>query len=88
MFCNKALQNFHKRGQCSIVNLQNILRKNKGEYPNGLSVKIRFGRFPFQALQDIQPDLGTQPSLKAFSDLWVEIVENAVINIRLVKLFP
>ena len=85
---NKAMQNFRKRGQCSIVNFQNILKNYKGEQPNGLSVAIRFGRFPVLAPLDTQPDLGTQPSLKAFSDLWVEIVENAMINIGLVRLFP
>ena len=35
-----------------------------------------------------RPGLGIQPCYEAPSDLWVEIVENAVINIGLVRLFP
>ena len=34
-----------------------------------------------------RPGLGIQPCYEAPSDLWVEIVENAVINIGLVRLF-
>ena len=35
-----------------------------------------------------QSDLGTQSCYEAPGDLWVEIVENAVINIRWVRLSP
>ena len=34
------------------------------------------------------PDVGTQPHYEAPSDLQIKIIENAVINIRSVKLSP
>ena len=52
----------------------------------GYSVTIRIGRFPVQTPLGARLGLGTQPCYEAPGDLWVEIVENAVINIGLVRL--
>ena len=52
----------------------------------GYGVVIRIGRFPVQTPLGAQPGLGTQPRYKAARDLLVEIVKNAVINMRLVRL--
>ena len=52
----------------------------------GYGVPIRIGRFPVQTPLGARLGLGTQPRYEAPGDLWVEIVENAVINIRLVRL--
>ena len=52
----------------------------------GYGVVIRIGRFPVQTPLGAQPGLGTQPHYKAARDLLVEIVKNAVINMRLVRL--
>ena len=57
-----------------------------GLVDSGLTVRTR--RFPVQTPPDAWPGLGTQPHYKAPGDLQVENVENTVINIRLVKLFP
>ena len=52
----------------------------------GYGVTIRIGRFLVQTPLGTRLGLGTQPRYEAPGDLWVEIVENAVINIRLVRL--
>ena len=52
----------------------------------GYGVTIRIGRFLVQTPLGARPGLGTQPRYEAPGDLWVEIVENAVIKIRLVRL--
>ena len=49
---------------------------------------MRIGRFPVQIPLDARPGLGTQPRFEAPSDLWVKVVENAVVKIGLVRLSP
>ena len=51
------------------------------------TVVIRIRRFPVQTLLGTWLDLGTQPRYKAPGDLLVIIVEKAVINIKLVRLW-
>ena len=54
----------------------------------GYGVVIRIGRFPDQILPSARPGLGAQTRYKPLGDVRVEIVENAVINIGLVRLSP
>ena len=49
---------------------------------------MRIGRFSGQIPLGTRPRLVTQPRYEATNDHRVEIVEKAVINIELVKLFP
>ena len=51
------------------------------------TVVIRIRRFPVQTLLGTWLGLGTQPRYKAPGDLLVKIVEKAVINIELVRLW-
>ena len=46
------------------------------------------GGFPVQTLLGASPGLGTQPCYKAPGNLQLKIVENTVLNIGLVRLFP
>ena len=49
---------------------------------------MRIGRFPFQFPLGVQLGIGTQPHYKAPVDHQVKILENALVNIKLVKLSP
>ena len=49
---------------------------------------FRIGRFPVQTPLGARPGLGTQPHYEAPGDLRIELVENTVINIGLVRLPP
>ena len=49
---------------------------------------MRIGRFPVHTPLGARPGLWTQRRFEAPGNPWVEIVENAVINIGLVRLFP
>ena len=57
-----------------------------GEWPSGLRHWNQNWKVPGSTPLDAWPGLGTQPHYKAPGDLWVELVENAVINIGLVRL--
>ena len=52
----------------------------------GLGIGIRIERFLVQTLLGAWSGFGTQPHYEAPSDFHAELVENAVINIRLVRL--
>ena len=54
----------------------------------GEGVAMRIGRFPAQTPLGTLPGLGIQPRHEFLGELWVKIVENTVINIRLVWLSP
>ena len=54
----------------------------------GEGVGIRIGRFAVQTPLGARPGLGIQHRYEAPGDLWVELVENAVIDIGLVRLSP
>ena len=54
----------------------------------GYGVGIRIGRFPVQTPVGVQPGSETQPYYEVPGDLRDELVENAVINIGLVRLSP
>lgn len=58
------------------------------ECPYGYSIAMRIGRFPFQFPLGVQLGIGTQPHYKAPVDHQVKILENASVNIKLVKLSP
>ena len=52
----------------------------------GKGAGIRIGTFSVQTPLGARPGLGTQPRYEAPGDPRVELVENAVINIELVRL--
>ena len=54
----------------------------------GKGIQIRIGRFPIQTPLGDRLGLGTQPRYEAHGNPRVKLVENAVINIGLVRLSP
>ena len=54
----------------------------------GEGIAMRIGRFPDRTLFSTRLDLETQPCYKTAGDLRAKIVENAMINIGLVRLSP
>ena len=70
------------------MNTSQTFSESKLETLISKGVTIKTGRFPVQTLLDVRPSLGTQPHYKTPSKLRVELVQNAVIDIRLVRLSP
>ena len=60
----------------------------RGEWPCGLRRCNENWKVPSSNPLDARPGLGTQPRYEAPGDLRVEYVQNAVINIGLVRLSP
>ena len=67
--------------QCDI---EGEIEKKSGLVGQGIT--FRFRGFQIQTPLGAHPGFETRPCYKAPSDLWVEIIQDAVIKIRLVRL--